>query len=401
LDKEAHSHGYLNLARVHLTYGGPERTELAYQALKDSREKCEPKAPWWTVAWFRGQVHSQRGELDEAIALYRTILDPARRDPKRGLDFTKDYVVMNELGRVLFQRSKWEDENLPARDKYLREAVEQFEKTLLHDAEDIDAHEFLRQCYSRLGWESRKIPAAPGPKNADETYLLRLAQEFADAALSREKRVAAAQALLPALQTGLAEAVLLEAHRRVQEAAARSGDVWVRLAAGPPLVEMDRLMLERVPEAAREFSDGTLQRPKRLAAHERLLQLLAHLAEPLPAADVYAEMVIPATWPQPGGPVQAALAALAEQGRLGGPFPEPRMLKLQAARQQVRPLFERPEDDEMGRAAARVLGQVHLLLHRIFRLDENATGTAVRIYRQRHPAADRASQEIVIYPLGR
>jgi hypothetical protein len=34
-------------------------------------------------------------------------------------------------------------------------------------------------------------------------------------------------------------------------------------------------------------------------------------------------------------------------------------------------------------------------------VDENAAGTAVRIYRQRHPAADRASQEIVIYPLSR
>jgi hypothetical protein len=400
LDKAAHAHGYLNLARVHLTYGGPERMELAAAALKDARQKCEPKAPWWTVAWFTGQVNAQNGQLDAAIANYKTILDPARHDPVRKLDFTRDYLVINELGKTLFQRSKWEDSEAE-RDKYLKKAVEQFEKTLTLDAEDIDAHEFLRQCYARLGGDLPADAPAPAPKNEDESHLFRLAQEFADTALPRDKRIAAAHDLLPLLKKGPAEDVLLAVHRLVQGAAARSGDIWVRLAAGPALVEMDRQMLARVPDAAKEFAEQTLPRSQRLLAQERLLRLLAHLAAPLPATDVLNEFLVPAAWPQPGGPVEGVLSAAAGRGQMAGPFPEPRMLKLQAVRQHVRPLFERPEDAETGRAAARVLGQVHLLLHRIFRVDENAAGTAVRIYRSRHPAADRASQEIVIYPLSR
>src|SRR5260370_42292471 len=99
--------------------------DLAAAALKDSRQKCEPKAPWWTVAWFTGQVNAQNGNLDAAIANYRTILDPNKRDPKRGLDFTRDFIVINELGKTLFQRSKWEDKE-EGRDQYLKKAVEQF-----------------------------------------------------------------------------------------------------------------------------------------------------------------------------------------------------------------------------------------------------------------------------------
>jgi hypothetical protein len=400
LEPDAHSHGYLNLARVHLTYGGPERMDLAAEALKDSRQKCDPKAPWWTVTWFTGQVNSQNGNLDAAIKNYETLLDPERRDPKRKLDFTRDFLVINELGKTLFQRSKWEDGEAE-RDKYLKEAVKQFEKTLTLDAEDIDAHEFLRQCYARLGGDLPADPPAPAPKDDNEMYLLRLAQEFADTAAPAEKRIAAAHDMLPLLKQGPSEDVLLTIHRQVQGASARSGDVWLRLAAGPVLVEMDRQMLAKIPVAAREFAGQTLPHQQRLLASERLLRLLAHLAMALPATDVLNEFLVPATWPQPGGPVQGVLAAVAGRGDMAGPFPEPRMLKLQKVRDHVRPLFEQPEDAETGRAAARVLGQVHLLLHRIFRVDENAAGTAVRIYRSRHPAADRASQDIVIYPLSR
>jgi hypothetical protein len=374
--------------------------ELAAQALRDSREKCEPKAPWWTVAWFTGQVNAQNGNLDAAIANYRTILDPNKRDPQRKMDFTRDFLVINELGKTLFQRSKWEDTEA-GRDQYLKKAVEQFEKTLLLDAEDVEAHEFLRQCYARLGGDPQPESPGPAPKNDEEAQLLRLAREFADSARPQEQRVAAAHELLPLLKGEASEDVLLAVHRQVQRASARSGDVWVRLAAGPVLVELDRQTLAKVPDSAKEFGDLSLPRERRLAAQERLLRLLTHLAEPIPAADVFGEFAAAASWPQPGGPAQAALAALAGQGKLAGPFPEPRMLKLHEVRRQVRPLFDRPEDAELGRAAARVLGQVHLLLHRIFRVDENAAGTAVRIYRQRHPAADRASQEIVIYPLAR
>src|SRR5207302_6723672 len=54
--KEAHAHAYVNLARVHLAYGGQERLEQAIEALTLARQSDRP-APWWLVAWFSGLVN--------------------------------------------------------------------------------------------------------------------------------------------------------------------------------------------------------------------------------------------------------------------------------------------------------------------------------------------------------
>jgi hypothetical protein len=61
-------------------------------------------------------------------------------------------------------------------------------------------------------------------------------------------------------------------------------------------------------------------------------------------------------------------------------------------------LFHKETDADVRSAAARVLGRMHLVMHGIFKVDENAQGVAVQRYRARHPAAARASQSIVIYP---
>ena len=105
-----------------------------------------------------------------------------------------------------------------------------------------------------------------------------------------------------------------------------------------------------------------------------------------------------ASYPVPGAAVNVALAGMAWRGDLFGPLPPPRLLVLGALRQQLRPLFDLG-DDELQQVAARLLSRIHLLLHGIFKPDDNAQGVAVRLHRERHPAADNASHAIVIYPV--
>jgi tetratricopeptide (TPR) repeat protein len=145
-DKAAHGHGYLNLARVYYSQG---QLEKARNALVKATQ-TDPPAPWWTVAWFTGLVNAQNGRLDEAIANFEQILDPKNQRRDRKFDFSLDFVVINELARTLFDRSKLENDNKNERDRFLRGAVEQFEKTLTIDSEDLDAHFGLSQCYIRL-----------------------------------------------------------------------------------------------------------------------------------------------------------------------------------------------------------------------------------------------------------
>jgi tetratricopeptide (TPR) repeat protein len=74
---------------------------------------------------------------------------------QRGFDFSKDYEVINELGQTLFERAKLErgDGNKPQREVFLQEAVEQFEKTLALDSENLTAHYNLALIYDQLGQE--------------------------------------------------------------------------------------------------------------------------------------------------------------------------------------------------------------------------------------------------------
>jgi tetratricopeptide (TPR) repeat protein len=147
--------GPLNLARVYFTEG---RLDEAVEALDRTARFTEPAAPPWTVAWFHGLVNKQQGHLDAAIANFRSVLydmTPAMRE--RHFDFSKDYVVLDELGQTLFERSKQErgETRREAREKLRREAVEAFEETLKLDAEDVMAHYNLAQLYRLLGEEQR------------------------------------------------------------------------------------------------------------------------------------------------------------------------------------------------------------------------------------------------------
>lgn len=277
---EAEGHAHLNLARVYFDEG---RLSEAVAALNQARA-AQPPAPWWTVAWFTGLVNAQNGFLDEAISSFETILDPKNQPRDRKFDFTLDYVVLNELGTTLFKRAQQEDER-SERDRYLRRAVEQYERTLRLDSEDLDAHYGLAQCYARLGEEAPLPPAEAAPPAG----LAELARVLADAGRPREERLQAA----------------------------------ARLEGG-------------VRELARQ---------------------------PLDPA-------------QPKLPVFLGLRATC----LGA--------------------FEDP-DSGVQAAAARVLGQVHRAAHAIYKPDDNAKDRTIRLYREKHPAADHASQAIVISPTRR
>ena len=89
--------GPINLARVYFKEG---RVDDAAQALQRAAA-FDPQPPRWSMAWFTGQVHAQRGELDQAITNYRSILEDRYQELEdRDFDFSKDYVVINELGQT-------------------------------------------------------------------------------------------------------------------------------------------------------------------------------------------------------------------------------------------------------------------------------------------------------------
>ncbi|HKI34878.1 MAG TPA: multiheme c-type cytochrome [Gemmataceae bacterium] len=193
-DKAALANGYLNLARSYERNGELTKAGDMLKKIKDG----ELPAPPWTVAWFNGVVSAQNGHLDEAIKLFREILDPDKQDRKRKLHFNTDYVVRNELGVVLYKRSQQEEDGSEGQTRFLKEAVQEFQRTLGLDAENLDAHYWLAQAYSRLG-ESAAGGARPAeaPKLAD---LEKLTAHFFDPKAPADQRKAAAAELGPALE---------------------------------------------------------------------------------------------------------------------------------------------------------------------------------------------------------
>ncbi|HYT88281.1 MAG TPA: hypothetical protein VEL76_06145 [Gemmataceae bacterium] len=388
--KDAHAHAHVNLARVHLAYGGQQRLDQAREALTEARQ-CEPPAPWWTVAWFNGLVNVQNGNFPEAIQNFEQILDPKNRDSVRRLDFTRDFVVRTELGKTLFLRAQQEEGQHA--DTFLRRAIDQFEQVLELDAENVVAHEFLNKCYGRLASGPRSV-ALPDPLNEDEKTLLSLTEQLGGGAGERME----SGGHLARVLSGTATAVRMPVLLRVRERLGRvpHTDISAKVLAAQALGHLDRHLLAALPQLGQRLADKTLDSTHRLQAGAVLAAALTQLGSR--SAPVNARLLVGglSAWPQPGLPVNLALEALADKGLLQGPLPPPRILALQKLRQQIRPLFD--VDDNL-RAAAAVLGQIHLGLHGIYKPDEAAQGQAVAIYRQRHPAAARASHPIIIYDL--
>jgi tetratricopeptide (TPR) repeat protein len=152
VEKLARPDGPLNLARVYFKEG---RLDDAVGALQRAA-KSDPPAPRWVVAWLNGLVNKQNGFLDKAISEFRSILEDRYPElDRRGFDFSKDYDVINELGQTLFERAKVERADKHRRDDFLKQAAEQFDKTLALDSENVTAHYNLSLIYAQLGDEVR------------------------------------------------------------------------------------------------------------------------------------------------------------------------------------------------------------------------------------------------------
>ncbi|MEO2035457.1 MAG: multiheme c-type cytochrome [Planctomycetaceae bacterium] len=144
--------GPLNLARVLEREG---RLDEAVGALHRARQfSGEPDFPRWTWAWLSGVVNRQQGRLDDAQQDFVSILsDNTAEMQERGFDFSKDYEVINQLGMTLFDQGKAQQrqDHEEQAQKFLLAAVEQFERTLVIDAENVTAHFNLQQLYALLG----------------------------------------------------------------------------------------------------------------------------------------------------------------------------------------------------------------------------------------------------------
>jgi tetratricopeptide (TPR) repeat protein len=393
---EARAHGHLNLARVHLAYGGDDRHALAREALAKAKAS-EPPAPWQTVAFFSGVTNLRLSNIPEAIANFQQLLDPANRDPARKFDFTKDYVAINWLGQTYFAAAQQEASRgaRPQRDDYLRKAVAEFEKTLKLDAEDVTAHEFLAKCYALLG-DGERAPDDKAPRSAAEKRLIEAVARLED---ERTDRIDAALKILAVLnsEAGIRSGVLAQAHREALWAFNSSGQVSDRLALSPAIIKLDELLLAAVPGRAKALTSAGGERSRAAA---ELSEVLAQLNQRPAQVDVLPALSPTLGFPRPGLATSFALSGMALKGHLQGPLPPPRLLTLYAARPSIHKLFHDDPDAKVRAAAAGVLGSMHRLMHGIFKQDDNAADVAVQRYRARFPLAARASQSIIIYDLG-
>ncbi len=145
--------GPMNLARVYLAEG---RIDEAADALARAESYRSPSAPPWTLAWLSGQVNRQQGNLEQAESNFRSVLEDQTSDMRaRGFDFSLDYEVRNLLALTLYDRSRRLRSPSARQEKQqlLRQAAQEFEKTITVDSENVMAHYNLSQIYSELGNE--------------------------------------------------------------------------------------------------------------------------------------------------------------------------------------------------------------------------------------------------------
>lgn len=144
--------GPMNLARLHEMEGDLTRAVAALHRAAEYED--EPGFPWWTWSWLSGLVNAQQQHYDEAAESLRRVLEHRTAElDERGFDFSRDYVVVNELGGVLFDHAtvRRRQERIDEAITLEREAVEVFERTLAIDAENVAAHYNLQRLYERLG----------------------------------------------------------------------------------------------------------------------------------------------------------------------------------------------------------------------------------------------------------
>lgn len=146
--------GPLNLARTFVTEAGTGQLDAAAAAIQRAAAHTDPPAPPWTMSWLSGVINRQQGELEDAEANFRQVLNYRTEETvRRKFDFSKDYEVNNLLGQTVFDRALQirSESRAAERAERLAEAVSIFEQTLAIDSENIDAHYNLSQLYAQLG----------------------------------------------------------------------------------------------------------------------------------------------------------------------------------------------------------------------------------------------------------
>ena len=124
---------------------------LALQRANDTN-RFTPAGNRWTIAWLNGLVNKQNGFLDNAIREFRSILEDRYPElEKRGLNFSRDYEVINELGQTLFERAKMERGDAARQRSFLDAAAARFNATLAIDPENVTAHYNLALIHAQLG----------------------------------------------------------------------------------------------------------------------------------------------------------------------------------------------------------------------------------------------------------
>ena len=119
--------GWVNIGRVRVQEGN-------VAGAREVLEKALQLAPDLARAnYFFSRVLKAEGKLEESAASLRKVL----------VQYPKDRVVHNDLGRVLFLLRRYP------------EAVKEFETTLSIDPEDLTAHYNLMLCYNGLGQPAR------------------------------------------------------------------------------------------------------------------------------------------------------------------------------------------------------------------------------------------------------
>ncbi len=144
------SDGPMNLTRVLFQEG---RLDDAAAALARA-ETMEPPAPPWTRAWYSARIKREFGDLDGAIADLTALAETRFQDARdRGFDFSRDYRMLNELARTLYERARYErgEQRRAARIAILLHAKVRLDQVLAEDPEYASAHHNLSLVLNELG----------------------------------------------------------------------------------------------------------------------------------------------------------------------------------------------------------------------------------------------------------
>ena len=119
--------GWTNVGRVRAQEGDTEGAKVVLEKALT----LKPELP--RANYFYARVLKAEGEYDKAAQALRLVL----------VQYPRDRVVHNELGRIFFLQKRYAD------------AVKEFQETLSIDPEDLQANYNLMLCYTGLGDEAK------------------------------------------------------------------------------------------------------------------------------------------------------------------------------------------------------------------------------------------------------